>query len=153
MPEDLGSILEVKSRSSVEPQSSVISPAANTGTTPSAASNQFLALMKRYKDAYIVARVTNGFGKVIKAIGIGIAILLVIIGFVVAGQRSLGETAVVLGVGFIAFGVIMGVWFFIVGVLVSAQGQILRASLDSAVNNSPFLTNDHRAKIMSLPEA
>ena len=45
------------------------------------------------------------------------------------------------------------VWFalfFVLGVLVSAQGQILRATLDSAVNSSPFLTNDQRASIMKL---
>jgi len=32
----------------------------------------------------------------------------------------------------------------------SAQGQIVKATLDTAVNSSPFLSNEERAKIMSL---
>jgi hypothetical protein len=44
-------------------------------------------------------------------------------------------------------------WRYVLGILVSAQGQILKASLDNAVNGSPFLTNEHRAKVMSLPGA
>src|SRR5205085_10394290 len=38
--------------------------------------NQVIALMRRYNDAYLVARVTNGFGGIIKGIGVVIAILL-----------------------------------------------------------------------------
>jgi hypothetical protein len=130
------------------------------------AAGQVSALMKRYKDAYLVARVMNGFGKFIKVGGIVIAALLVLIGMAginAAGRsgpydRSMGpmgpsEIIPVLGVVAIVAGVIVGLFFYIVGILVSAQGQILKASLDSAVNNSPFLTNEHRAKIMSLPEA
>jgi hypothetical protein len=44
----------------------------------------------------------------------------------------------------------IGLLFFLLAVLIRAQGQILKASLDSAVNSSPFLTNDQRPKIMSL---
>jgi hypothetical protein len=36
------------------------------------------------------------------------------------------------------------------GVVISAQGQLLKASIDGAVNTSPFLVDDQRAKIMSL---
>jgi len=50
----------------------------------------------------------------------------------------------------IVFGIFAGALFYIVGVLVSAQGQILKASLDGAVNSSPFLADEHRARIMSL---
>jgi tetrahydromethanopterin S-methyltransferase subunit F len=46
-----------------------------------AASNRISSLITRYKDAYTVASVTNGFGGLIKAIGIIIAALLVLIGF------------------------------------------------------------------------
>jgi hypothetical protein len=42
----------------------------------------------------------------------------------------------------IIFGGTVWLVFFIWGVLVSAQGQILKASLDGAVNGSPFLTNE-----------
>jgi hypothetical protein len=44
----------------------------------------------------------------------------------------------------------VGLLFYLLGVLVAAQGQILLASLDSAVNSSPLLTNDQKAEILSL---
>jgi hypothetical protein len=118
-----------------------------------AGSSQISVLVNRYKDAYLVARVTNGFGGMIKAIGIIIGSLLVLAGFVAASNSGPRELMSALGIMGIITGVITGALFYIIGVLVSAQGQILKASLDGAVNSSPFLTNEHRAKIMSLPEA
>ena len=56
-------------------------------------------------------------------------------------------------VGFFAGLLVGGVtfaFFFVLGVAVSAQGQLTRATLDSAVNSSPFLTNEERAEAMSL---
>jgi hypothetical protein len=108
------------------------------------------SLMKRYTDAYIVARTITGFGSLIKVIGVVIAALLVLIGFLVAAQNGPREPISYLGIMGVVVGVISGALFYIIGVLVSAQGQILKASLDSAVNSSPFLSNEHRAKIMSL---
>jgi uncharacterized membrane protein len=116
-------------------------------------SRQVSVMMKRYKDAYIVARVTTKFGGMIKVIGIIIAVLLVLIGFTVARDGGPRNPVSYLGIVGGVFGIFTGALFYIIGVLVSAQGQILKASLDSAVNGSPFLTNEHRAKIMSLPEA
>lgn len=115
--------------------------------------SQASAVMKRYKDAYIGARVMNGFGGIIKTIGIVIGGLLALVGFIVANNGGPGNPMSILGIAGIVVGIIAGAWFYIIGVLVSAQGQILKASLDSAVNNSPFLTNEHRATIMSLPKA
>lgn len=65
-----------------------------------------------------------------------------------ADGSSLASFALlVIGLLFAAF---VGVLFYLFGVMVSAQGQIPKASLDGAVNSSRFLTNEHRAKIMSL---
>jgi hypothetical protein len=114
---------------------------------------QISALTQRYRDAYIVARATNGFGGVIKGIGLFIGGVLAIGGFMVASNGGPRDPNSVLGIVAIVVGVIAGALFYIIGVLVSAQGQILKASIDGAVNNSPFLTNQYRAKIMSLPEA
>lgn len=116
-------------------------------------SNQVSALMHRYSDAYIVASATNGFGGLIKGIGVLIAILLIVIGLGFISQGRFGDATFALGVVTSVAGILAGVWFYIVGVLVAAQGQILKASLDSAVNGSPFLKNEHKAKIMSLPQA
>lgn len=109
------------------------------------------SVKKRYWDAYVVARTTVNVGSGIKIVGfiLGLIIFLVIYAF--ASQLRYNRDAQLIGM------VLGGIWaglvwifFYIWGVLVSAQGQILKASLDGAVNSSPFLTNEQRAKIMSL---
>jgi hypothetical protein len=116
-------------------------------------STQLSSLAKRYSDAYLVSSVTDGFGKLIKGIGLLLGGILVLAGFGLISQGRLGDATVALGVLTLALGVISGLWFYMVGVLVSANAQVLKASLDSAVNTSPFLTNEHRAKIMSIPQS
>ena len=61
------------------------------------------------------------------------------------GQAQFGPLALL-------WAVIVGVPLYVLGILVSAQGQILKATLDSAVTNSPFLTEDQMAEVMSLQE-
>jgi len=38
----------------------------------------------------------------------------------------------------------------LLGVVVSAQGQVLKATLDGSVNTSPFLDLTQKAQVMSL---
>ena len=44
------------------------------------------------------------------------------------------------------------VWlmFWVPGVFIAAQGQILKSNVDAYVNTSPFLADSQRAQIMSL---
>ncbi|MGH9421559.1 MAG: hypothetical protein ACRD3J_16395 [Thermoanaerobaculia bacterium] len=56
------------------------------------------------------------------------------------------------GAGVVAASVI-GAVFFVIGIVVVAQGQILKAVVDTAVNSSPFLDDSQRAATMSLPGA
>ncbi|SRR5579885_344042 len=126
--------------------------ATGAGGSTQATLNYVSSLMNRYKDAYLVARVTVRFGGIIKLIGIIIGALFAIIGFISIGNGRAGDAAFAVGFVSIVFGIFAGVLFYIVGVFVSAQGQILKASLDSAVNSSPFLGDEHRARIMSLSE-
>ena len=109
---------------------------------------QIASLTERYKDAYTVARVTAGFGSTVKGAGILIGGLLTVGGFMLASKGD--PQRAVIGILVLILGVIAGVLFYVIGILISAQGQILKASLDSAVNTSPFLENEHRTKIMSL---
>jgi hypothetical protein len=106
------------------------------------------AAIKRYQGAYQIARLTDIAGHLFKALGIFMGIAaLVIVGFgVKTDYLEKGFAALV------ALCVAAGVFllFFAVGLVVSAQGQNLKATLDSAVNSSPFLTNEQRAKVMSL---
>jgi len=128
-------------------------PESTGGTTVATVSKQLTALTKRYRDAYLVSTVTDGFGKLIKAIGILVAGVLVLVGILLVAQGRAGDANFALGIVTTTLGVISGLWFYMVGVLVSANAQVLKASLDGAVNTSPFLTNDDRAKIMSLPQS
>lgn len=107
------------------------------------------ALMSRYGDAYTVARVTVGFGDSIKIIGMVLAGVIVLLTLIAASQAEGGLAFAIFLIGLVLAGFV-GVLFYLNGVIVSAQGQILMASLDGAVNSSPFLTNEHRTKIMSL---
>ena len=108
----------------------------------SADSVEISVLLKRYRDAYSVAGVILGFGKLIKAVGLIVAGLAILIG--------LAKESPIIFLGSLFFAVLIGGIFYLLGVIVSAQGQILKASLDTAVNTSPFLLNAHRTDIMSL---
>lgn len=99
-------------------------------------------IMARYKDAYRIARAVTGFGDTVKVLAFVLGVIVAVIG-VAAGS-------IYFVVGGIALGVVIGLPIFILGILVSAQGQILKATLDSAVNSSPLLTKDEIRQILSL---
>ena len=110
--------------------------------------NEVNQLTTRYKDAYLVARGVVGVGDGLKALGI-ITAIIILIGAIAVSQafKSSGDPGVLVIIG-AAFALPLGAIIFAIGVLVSAQGQILRAALDSAVSVSPFLTNEIRSQIM-----
>ena len=77
----------------------------------------------------------------------GIALgVLVAFGGVIAARKLGGGAAVAA----ILFGATIGLFGYVAGVLLSAQGQILKASLDTAVNSSAFVRNHYRLRMMSL---
>jgi hypothetical protein len=109
------------------------------------------AVAKRYLDAYRIARITVSFGSTIKAVGAALAVLLVLGAFLIVELGRFGQVSLIV---LIMTAIIAGiVWlvFYVLGVLASAQGQILLASLDGAVHSSPFLFDDEKAQIMKLP--
>ena len=59
-----------------------------------------------------------------------------------------GGTQVGIAGFIIAF--IVAIPIYVLGILVAAQGQILKATLDTAVTNSPFLKKEEMARVMSL---
>lgn len=105
------------------------------------------AAAKRYKDAYFVANSINGIGTLVKILGIIAGIILFLLQAATASYLFRNEAAIVMS--FIT-SFISGLVIYVVGVLVSAQGQMLKASLDSAVHSSPFLSDEHKAQVMSL---
>ena len=92
------------------------------------------------------------FGQIVKTIGVVLAVLIFLGALITAntarGYGSQLNTAALM-IGILA-AVVVGVFFYLLGIFVSAQGQILSASLDSAVNSSPFLTQEQKARIMAL---
>jgi hypothetical protein len=131
-----------------------------------AESMEVLSLKKRYTDAYLVDRATVTAGKFFKGLGVLIA-SLVILGGIIAGIKlgyeasnapypAKSDPTMSAFLGFACFlgGLIVAAFtggiVYILGILISAEGQTLKASLDGAVNSSPFLADEHRAEIMSL---
>jgi hypothetical protein len=102
-------------------------------------------LMTRYRDAYWTARAINGTGQTIKVLGIALAVALALAGLAIASK--LGPA---FGFAGLILGAVMGMPIYVLGVIVAAQGQILKATLDTAVNSSPLLSKDEIREIMSL---
>ena len=102
-------------------------------------------MAKRYKDAYVVGRTIVAFGGIIKTFGLVLGSIAAVVSL--AQVKQSGEALALAGLflSLVAGGVIYGI-----GILISAQGQILTATLDTAVNGSPFLSDAQRANAMSL---
>jgi hypothetical protein len=103
------------------------------------------AVVNRYRDAYRVGAALVGLGNTIKIVG------AVLAGIIVLGSLSAGNGPFTLAGSFLA--AIVGGLFWVCGVIVAAQGQILRATLDNAVASSHFLTDPERADAMGLPSS
>ena len=100
----------------------------------------------RYRDGYLVGRAIDGIGSFVKAIGLILGVL-VALGTMVGGSGTLGAASLPIG---LLLGLIVACPLYVLGVLVSSSGQMLKASLDAAVHTSRFLTDAQRMKVMSL---
>jgi len=120
-------------------------------TSPSAVSGGSITtvLFRRYQDAYLVARATAAIGQTVKTIGIVLGIVVALGALIFASQTQGTESAGLL-IGGLLLGAIVGIPLYILGILVAAQGQVLKATLDAAVHTSPFLEKQDMAKIMSI---
>lgn len=98
-------------------------------------------LAHRYRDAYSVARVIVGAGNGVKTVGVIVGILFALASFAAEG--------VFVFLGLMA-ALAAGILFYVAGVVISAQGQLLQATLDTAVNSSPLLDNEQKAQILAL---
>ena len=118
------------------------------GATPASVGNSAASpLARRYDDAYGVAGAVIGVGSFMKILASVVGGLIALVSLVAATQSGLG--AIFGTVGLIA-AVSIGLAIYISGVLITATGQITRATLDTAVNTSPLLSHDEVDRIMSL---
>jgi hypothetical protein len=104
-------------------------------------------VLHRYRDAYRASAGVIGFGQAIKIAGAVVGGLI----FLSSSSAGSGPFGGGLAVAAAFFAVIVGGFFWVCGVIVAAQGQILRATLDNAVATSHFLTDAERAEAMGLP--
>lgn len=63
---------------------------------------------------------------------------------------ALKQGSTLYAVGALLVAVVVTVPIYVLGILVAAQGQILKATLDTAVTSSPFLKTEEMAEVMSL---
>jgi hypothetical protein len=108
--------------------------------------------VKRYRDAYMVARSIDAQGQSIKSLAVVVAVILGIATTVVAMASARASESLALPMlicGAIAAGLC---WSTIHsrGVSIAAEGQQLLASLDVAVHTSPFMSDSERAESMEL---
>lgn len=108
-------------------------------------------LIRRYFDGYRVAWAVIGFATLLKISAVLCCIGIWIAGAVLADQYALTKSAQQLCIG---GGIVLGAFVFaallILGSLVSALGEILRAHLDTAVYVCPFLTDAERMQAAEL---
>lgn len=102
--------------------------------------------ISRYRDAYLVAKATTGIGTFVKIMGFVLGFIVFITGFIIGVQ----DDKPVYTLGGLLVAILIAVPFYVLGVLVSALGQVLKASLDGAVNTSPFLDTEQKSHVMSL---
>jgi hypothetical protein len=138
-------------------------PQHGTATSKSSSSSPLHSngtFVNRYRDLYRAASLLTGLGTTVKTIGIVVAIVILFFWFIV-GIATVSETSsspfagtagffvcTIIGV---VFGALVGGLFFLLGILISAQGQLLMVHADAAVHTSPFLSDMERAAAMSLP--
>ena len=116
--------------------------------------DSFAFFQKRYKDAYLVSKLTSFLGYLIQFGAVGLAILLVVAGLFAAsrmispdGTWSLFAYAAA-AIGFMS-GVVSRALFYVFGVLVAAQGQIILATLDTAVSCTPLFSDEEKRSIIT----
>src|SRR5437867_2483471 len=96
-------------------------------------------LKKDYRNAYEVADANVRSGEWMKSLGVLFGFVIAV-PFVFIGQRMGGDTNLLVGAtaGGV-LGLIVAVVLNRIGTVIAAQGEMLRALLDIAVNTSPLL--------------
>ncbi len=126
-------------------------PAKSTSrhtSSPSQAHRSHSSPINRYRDAYRVGTLVVGFGSLLKGIGWALGGIALISGLAVSRQGDSENWKMIFGGVILA--VILWAIFFFFGVLLTAIGEILRATLDTAVHTSPLLSDKDRGEAMGL---
>lgn len=115
--------------------------------------------ISRYQDGYRLARTITGLSELTKGVALLAGLFVVIFGLMgsesvmrpnpsMVAIASLESQRYVYLLSVIFFGAFVAMLGWVAGILISGYGHHLRASLDTAVNTSPFLTNTQRTQVM-----
>lgn len=122
----------------------------STGVSPTGQDPAINAAL-RYKSGYRAAQLVNIMGITAKIFGVVVG--LTILGLcmpAVSGPLGGSQASGLFLTLSLLCSVTTGGFFFILGVIVSALGEHLKAALDAAVNTSPFLDLPAKARVMAL---
>lgn len=104
------------------------------------------ALEKRYVDAYAMADANEQIGSRYRMIALLLGILTVFIALL-----ALTSTYSLLATVSVSFpGMLLTAYVHSAGIHMSTQAQLLRTTIDGAINTSPFLQHEQKAAIMDL---
>jgi hypothetical protein len=120
---------------------SVSSSGGHAASTPST------QVFTRFAAAYRTANDVISLGTIIQNLGITIGAALGLLAFLLGNGAVLEQSQTFLC---FAFAVLVALSSWISGTLVKAQGHILRACVDTAVNSSPFLDNAQQTEVMGV---
>jgi hypothetical protein len=105
------------------------------------------ALLKRYRDAYNVANSTVQVGGMLKKAAVWAAGVVGVLGLLMFFRSPF------FGIPLMLVGLLFGFLLFVSGIITAAQGQIMLAMLDTAVNTSSNTDAPEKAAIMGLRAA
>jgi hypothetical protein len=114
-------------------------------------SSESATAMERYQDAYGTADAATAFAETVKLGGIFVA-GVAFVGALVVFQSIPDERSSfpVISALLIACAALLVLVSQVIGAGLHTQGELLKATLDSDVNSSPFLSNAQRARVMGL---
>lgn len=102
---------------------------------------------KRYSTAYNIANSNEGTGSIYKALAFLVGVLVVVGAVMLSFNFDLW-------ISFFAavVGIAIAINIYITGIQIMAQGQLVKATLDTAINTSPFLNDEQKATVMGLKQ-
>ena len=123
--------------------------------------DQSAKAVSRYIEGYRLARSISGLSQVAKVVGALAGICVIVFG-VMASATLMRPNPAMTGIAseqtqhniylisVIFFGAFIALSGWILGVVIDGFGQHLKATLDTAVNGSPFLSTVQRAQLLRL---
>jgi hypothetical protein len=103
-------------------------------------------LEQRYHDGYLVANGIVLIGTIVKILSLFFGAIIIIV--TATNSQTIGNQVLFVG---IITGVAIALFGFVVGVLISAQGQIMQSMIDTAVNTSPLIDAAEKARLIGIP--